>query len=163
MTSSRTHLGDSHNFGRRVSMRADRVAQPRTLLRECLVLAAESRLQPFLDEAAERDGLGRDAFGFLPSLKFFPSKTRAGGEVERVALEPLPAPDTGGKRALAAVVGRSIGLWSWLDVADLHWENLVLGINHRGRVLLAPLDIVRALGWWMVRRFLARDFSYRGP
>lgn len=141
MTSSRAHQGDSHNFGRRVSVRGDRVAKPRAILWEWLVLAAESPLRRFLDEAAERDGLGRDAFGFLPSLEFFPSRERVGGEVERVALEPLPALKADGRRALAVIVGRSIALWSWLGVADLHWENLVLGVGDGGRVVFAPLDV----------------------
>ena len=141
MTSSHAHQGDSHNFGRRVAVRGGRVAKPRTILWEWLVLAAESPLRSFLDAAAERDGLGRDAFGFLPSLEFFPSRERVGGEVERVALEPLPALDADGRRALAVIVGRSIALWSWLGVADLHWENLVLGVGDGGRVVFAPLDV----------------------
>jgi hypothetical protein len=137
----RTHLGDAHNFGRRVSLRAGRVAKPRTLFWERLVLGADSPLRRLLAQAAERDGLGRDAFGFVPSLKFFPSRTGIGGEVERVALEPLPAPTSSSRRALAKVTGRSLALWSWLGVADLHWENLVLGVDDRGRVVFGPLDV----------------------
>lgn len=141
MTSPHTPLGDSHNFGRRVSRSADRIAKPRTLVWEWLVLAADSPLRRLLDEAAERDGLGGDAFGFLPDLEFFPPHARDGGEVERVALEPLPALEANGRRALAVIVGRSIALWSWLGVADLHWENLVLGIDDRGHMVFAPLDV----------------------
>jgi hypothetical protein len=141
MTSSRAHLGDSHNFGRRVSMRAGRVGKPRTLLWERLVLAADSPLRRFLDEAAEQDGLGRDAFDFVPRLKFFASRSRHGGEVERVELAPLPALASDERRALAKIVGRSLALWSWLGVSDLHWENLVLGVDGRGRVVFGPLDV----------------------
>ncbi len=141
MTRTRTPLGDSHNFGRRVSLTAGRVAKPRTLLWEWLMLSAESPLRRFLDEAALSDGLGREAFGFLPELKFFGSRAPIGGEVERVELDPLPAPSKVRRRALARIVGRSIALWSWLGVSDLHWENLVLGIGDRGRVMFAPLDI----------------------
>jgi len=141
MTSSRAPLGDSHNFGRRVSRSADRIAKPRTLLWEWLVLAADSPLRRLLDEAAERDGLGCEAFGFLPALKFFPSRAKGFDEVERIALDPLPELDTAGRRGLAVIVGRSLALWSWLGVADLHWENLVLGIGDRGRVVFAPLDV----------------------
>jgi hypothetical protein len=38
-------------------------------------------------------------------------------------------------------LGRALALWSWLGVADLHWENLVLGVDGNGRVVFAPLDI----------------------
>lgn len=141
MTNARTHLGDSHNFGRRVSPRGGRFAKPRPLLWEWLVLAADSPLRQLLDEAAERDGLGREAFGFLPALAFFPSSTEIGGEVERIDLSPLPAPSRESRRALATTVGRSLALWSWLGVTDLHWENLVLGADARGRVVFTPLDV----------------------
>lgn len=141
MDRARTHLGDSHNFGRRVTRRDDRIVKPRALLWEWLVLAADSPLRRFLAEAGERDGLGSDAFGFLPDLKFFPPRARDGGEVERVELAPLPEPSGDERRALARIVGRSLALWSWLGVADLHWENLVLGVDGRGRVVFAPLDV----------------------
>ncbi len=138
---ARATLGDSHNFGRRVSMRGRRVHKPRTLVWEWLLLSAESPLRRLLDEAASRDGLGRDAFGFLPELKFFPARPEADGEVERVVLEPLPPPSRDRRHALAKIVGRAIALFSWLGVSDLHWENLVLGIDRRGHVVFAPLDV----------------------
>ena len=141
MTAAHTHLGDSHNFGRRVSLRGDRVFKPRALLWEWLLLSADSPLRRLLDEAAERDGLGRDAFGFLPALSFFPSQTDVGGEVERIDLSPLPDPTPESRRALATIVGRSLALFSFLGVTDLHWENLVLGVDGRGHVIFAPLDI----------------------
>jgi hypothetical protein len=141
MSPARVPLGDSHNFGRRVEVRGDRVHKPRTLLWEWLMLGADSPLRRLLDEAATRDGLGRSAFGFLPDLAFFPPGTRDGGEVERVTLEPLPALADDGRRALARIVGRSLALWSWLGVADLHWENLVLGAAPGGRMIFAPLDV----------------------
>ncbi len=141
MSKPRTHLGDSHNFGRRVARRAGRIAKPRTLLWEWLVLAAESPLRRVLDEAAQRDGLGGEAFNFIPTLKFFELRGRAGGEVESVQLEPLLTRDAEGKRALAIIVGRSLALWSWLGIADLHWENLVLGVGARGQTVFGPLDV----------------------
>jgi hypothetical protein len=141
MGSTRTHLGDSHNFGRRVTRRAGRIVKPRALLWEWLVLSAESPLRRLLAEAAERDGLGPEAFGFLPDLAFFPPGARDGGEVEQVDLAPLPAPLPEGRREIAHIVGRSLALWSWLGVADLHWENLVIGVDGRGRVVFAPLDV----------------------
>jgi hypothetical protein len=136
-----THLGDSHNFGRRVSVRAGWIDKPRTLFWEWLVLGAKSPLRRLLDEAAAREGLERETFAFLPDLEFRRPRARAGGSVERIALEPLPMPSSAGRRALARIVGRSLALWSWLGVSDLHWENLVLGVDGRGRVVFAPLDI----------------------
>jgi hypothetical protein len=136
----RTQLGDSHNFGRRVALRADRVHKPRALLWEWLLLAAESPLRQLLDELAARDALPSDTFGFLPTLKFFPDEA-IGGEVERVQLSPLPELSHDERGTLAALVGRSLALWSWLGVSDLHWENLVLGRDARGRMVFGPLDI----------------------
>jgi hypothetical protein len=141
MASSQAHLGDSDNFGRRVSVRDGRVVKPRAVLWEWLVLSAESPLRRLLAEAAERDGLGPTAFGFLPDLKFFSAQSGIGGEVEHIALEPLPKPSSASRRELATIVGRSLALWSWLGVADLHWENLVLGVAERGEVVFAPLDV----------------------
>lgn len=141
MTSPPHPLNDSHNFGRRVSMRGGRVIKPRTVAWERLVLAADSPLRRLLDEGAKKDGLGRGAFDFIPRLKFFAARDRHGGEVERVELAPLPDLSGDEKRALARIVGRSLALWSWLGVADLHWENLVLGADARGRVVFGPLDV----------------------
>jgi hypothetical protein len=141
MTHLRTQLGDSHNFGRRVSQREGRVHKPRALLWEQLLLSATSPLRQLLDEHAARDGLGRDAFGFLPTLKFFRGKASIGGEVEALRLSPLPALSSSDKRSLAAIVGRSLALWSFLGVSDLHWENLVLGADAQGRFVFGPLDI----------------------
>lgn len=134
-------LGDSHNFGRRVALREGRIAKPRTLLWEWLVLCAESPLRRLLDEAATRDEFGPDAFGFLPALAFSDPTARDGGDVERVTMEPLPTLSGDARRSLATTVGRSLALWSWLGVSDLHWENLVLGVDARGHVVFAPLDV----------------------
>jgi hypothetical protein len=141
MTSSRTHLGDPHNFGRRTSLRGGRIVKPRTLVWERLVLSGDSPLRRLLDEAAGRDGLGSGAFGFLPDLAFFRRRARIEGEVERIELAPLPEPSSTGRRALATIVGRALALFAWLGVTDLHWENLVLGVDDRGRVVFTPLDI----------------------
>lgn len=135
------HLGDAHNFGRRVTLRGERIDKPRTLLWEWLLLSSESPLRQLLDRAAVQDALGADAFGFLPTLQFFGSHGAGGGEVERLRLEPLRVRDAATLRALATVVGRSLALWSWLGVADLHWENLVLGVDARDRIVFGPLDI----------------------
>src|SRR5689334_16787963 len=106
-------LGDRHNFGRRVSRRAGRVHKPRALLWEWLLLSAASPLRKLLAAQAERDGLGRDAFAFLPTLRFFGGKAQLGGEVEQLELSPLRALSKRDKRSLAVIVGRSLALWSW--------------------------------------------------
>jgi hypothetical protein len=56
-------------------------------------------------------------------------------------LTPLGALSSDDVRSLARIVGRSLALWSWLGVSDLHWENLVLGADARGRVVFGPLDV----------------------
>jgi len=147
MTGSRVLLGDSHNFGRRVSLKKGRVLKPRAVLWEWLLLSADSPLRRLLDAVAERDGWGSAAFGFLPTLRFFPAASRGrlrsqvGGEVQRLELEPLGRVSPTTRRALAVVVGRSLALWSWLGVSDLHWENLALGLDARGKIVFGPLDI----------------------
>lgn len=132
--------GDSHNFGRRVTVGARTVRKPRTLLWEWLLLARESPLRRLLDERASGDGLGGDAFGFLPDLRFRNVSTPDRGEVEKVRLAPLRR-SRANARKLAEVVGRSLSLWSFLGVADLHWENLALGVDAGGRIVFAPLDL----------------------
>ncbi len=141
MSRAPQHLGDTHNFGRRVTLRDGRIAKPRALLWEWLLLSADSPLRRLLDEAAVQAGLGAEAFSFLPTLQFFPAESGIGGEVEAVRLEPLAELSEADKRALATVVGRSLALFSWLGVADLHWENLVLGVDDAGRTVFGPLDV----------------------
>lgn len=140
---AQTFLGDSHNFGRRVALRGARVEKPRTLLWEWLLLGATSPLRRLLEHAAESDGLGADTFAFLPTLRFYPTrKLGGGGAVERITLEPLRQRlGRAARRELAEVVGRALALFSWLGVADLHWENLVLGVDARGRTVFGPLDV----------------------
>lgn len=134
-------LGDSHNFGRRVALRGDRVLKPRTVMWEWLMLSADSPLRQLIATKAEQDGMGDDAFAFLPDLEFSQSADGLSGEVESVKLETLGELDASGRLRLARITGRSMALWSWFGVSDLHWENLVLGVNTRGHVVFAPLDI----------------------
>jgi hypothetical protein len=134
-------LGDAHNFGRRVSHRAGRVVKPRSVFWEWLTLGVDSPLRRLLDELAEGAGLGRDTFAFLPKLKFYRARGGIGGEVQRLELEPLPRASAASRRCLAAIVGRSLALWSFLGVADLHWENLILGVDAEGRIVFGPLDV----------------------
>jgi len=136
------HLGDAHNFGRRVSERDGFIVKPRPVLWEWLFLARESPLRQFFATATAQDAA---MFGFLPDLKFVNPHAREGGQVERIQLEPLPALSPERKRELASIVGRSLAFWSWFGVADLHWENLVLGVDARGPIVLSPVDIEMVL------------------
>ena len=120
-------LGDPHNFGRRVELRGGFVHKPRTVVWEWLMLSKGSPLRRFL---------GRD-FEFLPTL----SVDRRRGVVERLQLQPL----RGRKDELATIVGKSLALWAWLGVADLHWENMALGVQE-DRVVFGPLDVEMMFG-----------------
>src|SRR6187402_2962995 len=114
MTSAKAALGDSHNFGRRVTLRGQRVIKPRSVLWEWLLLARESPLRRRLDEAARSlPGAPPEPFAFLPSLKFF-DRSQAGGEVEKLRLAPLPRLSTARRGELAGIVGRALALFSWL-------------------------------------------------
>jgi len=140
MARARNQLGDSHNFGRRVTRHAGRIVKPRPLLWEWLVLSATSPLRRLLAAIGREGHAGRDLFSFLPSLRFFSSGE--GGEVECIQLQPLKRASTPAeRRELARIVGRSLALWSWLGLQDLHWENLVLGHDARRRVVFTPLDV----------------------
>jgi hypothetical protein len=134
-------LGDSHNFGCRVTRRAGRIEKPRTVLWEWLLLSAKSPLRRALVRAAELDGLGGDAFAFLPDLAFTRTRRPESGSVEAISLRPLGRLSPADGSELAVAVGRSLALFSWLGVSDLHWENLVLGRDARGGIVFAPLDI----------------------
>jgi len=139
------YLGDAHNFGRRVSEREGFIVKPRPVFWEFLFLSAESPLRQFLASRLQADGLPALTFGFLPDLKFTNPRAREGGEVQRIALEPLPTLLPEQKRELASIVGRSLALWSWFGVADMHWENIVLGMDGAGKWVLAPVDIEMVL------------------
>lgn len=135
------HAGDSHNFGRHVTIRETEVHKPRTLLWEWLVLGEGSPLRALLATIA-KDELGEpEAFTFLPELRFSTPTSREGGTVERLALAPLGSLSPTRKRELAVVVGRAIALFTWLGLSDLHWENMALGLDDRGRIVFAPLDV----------------------
>ncbi|MEO1368175.1 MAG: hypothetical protein AAFX50_13460, partial [Acidobacteriota bacterium] len=133
-------LGDTHNFGRCVTRRGDRIVKPRPVLWEQLLLDAESPLRRRLDAAARQSG-DAGAFAFLPDVKFYPPRSGTGGEVDAIRLEPLGSLGDGEVEELARITGRSLALWSWLGVTDLHWENLVLGRDARGQIVFTPLDI----------------------
>ncbi|HEY2368941.1 MAG TPA: hypothetical protein VGH87_21240 [Polyangiaceae bacterium] len=121
-------LGDPHNFGRRVELRGGVIHKPRTVVWEWLMLSKASPLRRFL---------GRE-FDFLPSLAI----DRRRGLVERLQLQPL----RGRQDELAAIVGKTLALWAWLGVADLHWENMALGRDGEGRIVFGPLDIEMMFG-----------------
>ncbi|HVY28890.1 MAG TPA: hypothetical protein VHB79_20175 [Polyangiaceae bacterium] len=143
--SSGAPRGDSHNFGRRVEIREERVTKPRTLLWEQLLLSAHSPLRRRLNELSAESALGATAFEFLPNLRFWKANAPAGGQVERLQLEPLVARSGEKKRELASVLGRAIALFSWLGLTDLHWENLALGSAPQGRIVFGPLDVEMVL------------------
>ena len=141
------YLGDSHNFGRRVFERDGFIVKPRTVFWEWLFLGSDSPLRQLLISAAaaERDGLERQTFSFLPRLKFNSPGSREAGEVQRIQLAPLAQGSTERKSELAAVVGRSLAFWAWFGVADLHWENMALGVDAEGHIVFTPLDIEMVL------------------
>ncbi|MBK8257226.1 MAG: hypothetical protein IPK82_31700 [Polyangiaceae bacterium] len=137
-------LGDAHNFGRRVTRRDEWVEKPRTTVWEELFLGAESPLLQLLDNLAVEQ-LGTPAFSFLPRLQFKPSETPTSRLVESVHLQPFADSKSERVLQLAEIAGRFAALFSWFGVADLHWENLVLGQDHHGEIVFAPLDVEMVL------------------
>lgn len=162
MTPQIRELGDSHNFGRRVSAQDGRIHKPRTVFWEWLLLSAESPLRKQLDCIAKADS-GRVGFDFLPNLhverssakeigssdadeKGVRRQTPTGplgkeGVVDHVSLQPLRIRGAEDRRRLAEAAGRAIALFSWLGLGDLHWENLALGSSPKSPIQLVPLDI----------------------
>lgn len=134
--------GDTHNFGRSVSLVGKRVVKPRSVSWEWLMLGKDSPLRSLLDGLATSEWSEPEAFGFLPRLRFFPTAgPGGGGAVEKIELKPLGVLPREKKTKLAAITGRSLAFWSWFGVSDLHWENLVLGVDKRGQIVLSPVDI----------------------
>ncbi len=140
MPQPRPSLGDRHNFGRSVTRHGERVHKPRALLWEWLLLHPKSPLRIALARAASEDELAEGAFDFLPSLRFF-QRTPLGGHVEALELLPLRTRSAETRRKLAEITGRAVALFTWLGLSDLHWENLVLGVDARGRIVFGPLDV----------------------
>lgn len=133
------YLGDSHNFGRRVFERDGFLVKPRTVYWEWLFLCPESPLRKLLDSHDPR------AFSFLPRLTFKSPGSQEAGEVQRIQLAALPEGNAKCRQELAEIVGRSLALWAWFGVADLHWENMALGVDAEGRIVFTPLDIEMVL------------------
>jgi hypothetical protein len=131
------HLGDAHNFGRRVRRDGERIVKPRPLLWEWLLLGAKSPLR----RALARIGDEQVRFDFLPDLRFWSPRSPTGGAVACVALAPLRARSAGERLELARTTGRAMALYAWLGLADLHWENLAVGVGANGRPIFAPLDV----------------------
>lgn len=142
---SASALGDSHNFGRRVERRGDRIYKPRTLLWERLLLSAASPLRKFLGKLRDDEEPAGRLFEFLPNLGFRESRDGLSGSVERVDLAPVGRLGALERADLARVAGRALALFSWLGLADLHWENLVLGRDATGRLVFGPLDVEMVL------------------
>jgi hypothetical protein len=129
-----------------VSSRAGRILKPRTVAWERLLLSGKSPLRRLLDQLAKREGLGKDAFGFLPDLAFSRARNLLSGEVELLELAPLPSLSNDERRALARTTARCIALSSFLGLSDMHWENMVLGLARDGRVVFSPIDVEMMLG-----------------
>lgn len=145
--SRQTHrLGDSHNFGRHVQKRDGRIFKPRTVFWEWLLLSSESPLRQLLARLYRGDGEGIRT-DFLPNLEFGMAHAREkgigamAGDVEHIALSPLSSVSANQRQQLADITGCAIALYSWLGLGDLHWENLALGTDAQGRIVLAPLDV----------------------
>src|SRR5258706_11505261 len=83
-----TELGDSHNFGRRVTLRGGRVVKPRSFLWEWLVLSAENPLRRLLPQSADRYLLVPGGLWLLPTLSFFQARSGGGGEEEQGEILP---------------------------------------------------------------------------
>lgn len=141
MTLGTVLLGDPHNFGRRVSRTGDVITKPRSIAWERLLLSSRSPLRQHLERAVRADGLGAEAFAFLPSLAFSRDRAEAGGSVSAIDLAPLGRVSAEARRSLAVTAGRLLALTSWFGLADLHWENLALGRSPDGRIVFGPLDV----------------------
>lgn len=135
---SRTLLGDSHNFGRRVSIGDDgRVEKPRCIEWERIFLGDS----PFRRELASvfRSAGVPDPLRLFPTLSFHPSDD--GDFSGRVGFlqwsrESPPLDDD-----LCAHIGAVVGLASWFGMGDLHRQNVAFGTLPDGRPVCSPLDI----------------------
>jgi hypothetical protein len=140
-------VGDTHNFGRRVEVGDTWVEKPRTVFWEWLLLAAESPLRRALAELEPRPFVSGPFFSFLPALEFVSPFSLTGGKVSRASLSALDSKSFSGSKArdarleLAHIAGRAMALFAWFGVADLHWENMILGRGDEGQLVFAPVDV----------------------
>ena len=65
----RAPAGDSHNFGRRVTVGEARVHKPRTVLWEWLLLSSQSPLRRLLHEATAGGGLKGEWSGVAGNIR----------------------------------------------------------------------------------------------
>ena len=135
-------LGDPHNFGKRVSLASEaEIYKPRTLFWERLFLSSKSPLRTTVDDLFLRTK-ARSPFLSVPQLNFSVESADDGGKVERIALQPFSGKDL--TESFCDSVGRCLALLTALGIADLHQENIGLGISSDGQSIFMPLDIESA-------------------
>ncbi len=137
------HLGDSHNFGRRV-VRTDAgmIHKPRCLSWEWLFLAYDSPLRNFIDQHPATNNV-LSPCATWPMLHFFAGPTGSflnGGDVEFLQCEPI-SDDHTLTTIDAEAIGGAIGMCAWFGLSDLHFENIAFGRNSDGKLIWGPLDI----------------------
>ncbi len=130
---SRTVLGDTHNFGFRVSKECNKwMHKPRPLTWEHMFLDPRSRLRSTLDSL--------EMFGFLPELHI----DLEYGFFKNGRAECLSLNNSSSMESDPLLIGKSIGsllaLCIWFGIGDLHDENLIYG-SIDGKPILAPIDI----------------------
>jgi hypothetical protein len=138
-------LGDSHNFGKRVSLLADGyIHKPRSVLWEWLLLSKDSPFRAELAVLAKKRSLNSPLNAF-PSLRFDLSSTGLyeEGKVERLQILP-PHPSSIPLTALESI-GSAIAFLVWMGIYDLHNENIFFGISVEGRPVFGPIDVECAM------------------
>lgn len=132
--------GDVHNFGRRVTpLTSQWIKKPRPVLWEQLFLSAASPLRASLSEVFAQEK-SIDPFKVIPDLKFFTLQVPNSGFVEKVRVEEIGRFDKFREGELE-VIGAFIAIICWFGISDLHDENVIIGRDQLGNLIIAPIDI----------------------
>jgi hypothetical protein len=136
-------LGDPHNFGRRVHVATDgSIIKPRSLAWESIFLSKTSSIRNLISNLANEQS-EIDPLGIFPQISFyFDNKQASSGRVEYLKTfnDNLELNEDDFSH-----IGASIGAIAWFGINDLHFDNIVFGLDSDHHLIFGPIDIEGAL------------------
>jgi hypothetical protein len=132
--------GDAHNFGRRVtSVTSKWIKKPRPVLWEQLFLSSASYLRTTVSGIFDTEN-AINPFKVIPDLKFYTRQITKSGFVEKIRVQDIGHFNEVREGDLE-LIGSFIALICWFGISDLHEENVVIGRDKLGNLIIAPIDI----------------------
>lgn len=131
-------LGDSHNFGKFVFEKDEKVYKPRELYWEFLFLSNESPLRHFIHSQSLLLNIA-SPFSLAPDL-FVDINSKDIGFVQKISLQELQS-DFIIQENNFADIGALLALSFWFGIGDLHRDNIKIGLNSSSDFICFPIDI----------------------